>query len=83
LHRLAASRQRNRRERGRYTFHPFRGELKRVIAGLGEEDYILFQVSARNAFTGFSCLRIMRFERDELEAMAKAGDAVDSAGETT
>jgi hypothetical protein len=81
LSRLIASRQRNRRERGRYTFYPFHGELEQAIAGLGEDDYILFQVAARNAFTGFSRLRIRRFERAELEALTGKSDAPESAGE--
>jgi hypothetical protein len=58
-------------DRGHYTFLPEPGQLKEKIENLGDKDYILFQVTAKDSFTGSSRLKTKRFYRPDLDIGAK------------
>ena len=58
----------DRDDRAHFTFCPVRGKLEEEIELLGKDDYILFQVIAKNGFTGFSRLARERFDKDRLTA---------------
>jgi hypothetical protein len=56
----------DRKTRAHYTFFPKRGKIEPEIENLGDEDYILVQVIAKDAFTGFTRLKRRRFYKNEL-----------------
>jgi hypothetical protein len=60
----------DKRIRGHFTFYPKRGELEKESRHLQEHDFVLFQVIARDAFTGSSRLKTVRFYKADLEKVA-------------
>ena len=82
LEKLRAERKRDRRDRAHFTFRPIGEELETEVRDLDENDYILFQVIAKNSFTGFSRLTRKRFNKRELMAVlaARTGTGTPSSG---
>lgn len=60
----------DKRYRAHFTFYPKRGQLENEIANLGEHDFILFQVIGRDAFTGSTRLKTVRFYKSDLDKVA-------------
>jgi hypothetical protein len=78
---LACLRKIDKEDRAHFTFYPYIGKLEEEIADLRTQDYIVFQVVAKNAFTNFSRLQKRRFYKPELEEIAKKRSNAGSAGQ--
>ena len=70
-----AAREKDKGYRDHYSFYPVRSQLEEEMKKLGEEDFILFQVIAKDVFTGFSRLKTKRCYKWELEEIAMKADA--------
>lgn len=68
-------RNRDKDNRAHYTFYPKRGKLEEERKQLRQGDFILFQVIAKDSFTGFTRLKTERFYESDLNDVAQKAAA--------